>query len=70
MDFNASQQLKSLWCAFIDGERDFSGIDLSGADLHHWRLDRVVLWGANLRGVNLAQAHLRYAVLTDRKSVV
>jgi uncharacterized protein YjbI with pentapeptide repeats len=60
-----SVQLETLWRTFAGGERDFSRIDLAGADLHHWQLNQIVLWGANLARVNFAKARLRYAILTD-----
>jgi len=50
---------------YAAGEREFSGIDLPGADLRGSLLGLIQLQGANLKGANLLGAYLRGANLKE-----
>ncbi|MDZ8140998.1 MAG: pentapeptide repeat-containing protein [Nostoc sp. DedQUE04] len=50
---------------YAAGERDFSGVDLEGANLVRANLSEANLRGANLARTSLREANLAYIFLED-----
>ena len=61
MTMTAAELLK----AYAKGERNFKGVDLSGANLEDAELSEADFSGADFSGANLSYADLRYANFSE-----
>ncbi len=55
---------------YAAGERDFSRVDLEGADLRGVELPRITLIEANLRNADLSGAFFYYTIMPDGTTLI